>query len=142
MADKSTDKLMNELKTGKDISRFLAENAACIKNLNFTQYLADIMAQKGLSIKDLSDSSGISYSYVYHIVKGDKTPSRPKMLAIAFGLGATLDETQQMLRQAKHSLLYPRDRWDAVIIAALQRQLTVMEANELLEKLGETVFLV
>lgn len=142
MADKNTDKLMNELKSDKDINRFLTENAAYMRDLNFTQYLAGIMAQKNLSIKELSDRSGISYSYVYHIVKGDKTPGRLKMLAIAFGLGATLDETQQMLRQARLSLLYPRDRWDAVIITALQQRLSVMEANELLEKLGETVFLV
>lgn len=142
MADKNTDKLMNELKADKDIGCYLAENAAYMKDLNFSRYLADMIEQKDLSVSDVAERSGISYSYIYHIVKGHKNPSRPKVLAIAFGLSASLDETQQMLRQAGHSLLYPRDRWDAVIIAALQRRLTVMKANELLEKLGETVFLI
>ena len=141
MTDKNTDKLMNELKADNNINRYLAENAASLRSLNFSQYLADAIAQKQLSVSKVSERSGISYSYIYHIINDGKNPSRTKVLAIAFGLGATLDETQQMLRQAKHSLLYPRDRWDAVIIAALQQHLTVMQANELLEKLGETIFL-
>lgn len=142
MTDKNTDKLMNELKTDKDISRYLEENAAYLKDLNFGQYLSDMIAQKGLSVSDVAERSGISYSYVYHIANGDRNPSRSKILAIAFGLGATLDETQQMLRQARYGILYPRDKWDAVIITALRQRLTVIETNELLEKLGETVFLI
>ena len=141
MADKNTDKLMNELKSDKNINSFLAENAAEMTDLNLSRYISDMMAKKNLTIAAVANRSGIAYSYVYHIIKGDKNPSRRKMLAIAFGLSATVDETQHMLRQARQGLLYPRDKWDAVIISALQQGLNVMEANELLERLGETEFL-
>ena len=141
MIDKNTDKLMNELKDAKSIGDYLQDNAAEMRRLSLTDYLYKILAEKDMKRKTVVKNSGLDPSYVYHIFNGDKNPSRNKMLAIAFGLKATVDETQNMLRQSKQALLYPRDKWDAIIISALRQGLTVVETNELLEKLGETSFL-
>ncbi len=141
MIDKNTDKLMNELKDAKNIDDYLRDNAAEMRRLSLSDYLYKILAEKNMKRTTVVKNSGLDPSYVYHIFNGDKNPSRNKMLAIAFGLKATVDETQHMLRQSKQALLYPRDKWDAIIISALRQGLTVVETNELLEKLGETSFL-
>ena len=61
------------------------------------------------------------------------------MLAIALGLN--LDEVQYLLRYAGQGILYPRNEWDAVIISEVGQKLSVMQTNELLRDLGETILL-
>lgn len=73
---------------------------------------------------------------MYKIFGGEKKPSRDKLLAIAFGLGLSDQETQEMLKLSGNRELYPRDERDAVILFALQRSQSILEANELLDDQG------
>lgn len=70
--------------------------------------------------------------YVYKIFSGEKIPSRDKLIAIAFGLSLTDEETQKMLKLSGNRDLYARDERDALILFALQRGMTIYEINELL----------
>ena len=49
----------------------------------------------------------------------------------------TLAETNQLLRLAGLSHLYPRVREDTVLIYAVEHRATPQETNEMLEKAGE-----
>lgn len=70
--------------------------------------------------------------YVYQIFSGKKTPLRDKLIAIAFGMHLSDNETQKMLNLSGNRELYGKDGRDAIILFALQRGKTIFEANDLL----------
>lgn len=78
-------------------------------------------------------------TYVYKIFSGEKIPTRDKLLAIAFGLGLSDQETQYMLKLSGNRELYARDERDVWILSALQRKKSILEVNELLDKHGLSV---
>ena len=139
--DKDTDELFVELREDNDIKNYLRRNRAEFVQ-PLSEYLANLLAQKQLSKQAVIERSGVQREYAYHIFSGlKKNPSRPKILALAFAMGLTLEETQYLLRYAKQSPLYPRNPWDSIIISAIDQRLSVLQTNELLNQLGETVFL-
>lgn len=143
--DKDTDELFVELREDNDIKNYLRRNRAEFVQ-PLSEYLANLLAQKQLSKQAVIERSGVQREYAYHIFSGlKKNPSRPKILALAFAMGLTLEETQYLLRYAKQSPLYPRNpwdsTWDSIIISAIDQKLSVLQTNELLSQLGETLFL-
>ena len=55
-------------------------------------------------------------------------------------MNLNLSETQYLLRYGGYGILYPRDSYDAIIISAIEHNMTVAETAEtnlLLEQLGE-----
>lgn len=138
---KGTDELFVELKEEKNLQDYRDRN----KNeflLPLHEYLEKLLAEKNLLKREVIEQSGLNREYAYHIFSGiRKKPSRPKILALAIAMGLNLDEVQYLLRYAKQSPLYPRSPWDSVIISAVQQKLTVLQTNELLHRLGETLLL-
>ena len=103
----------------------------------FNNLLYDIMAEKKLSAKDMILRTGIERSYFYHILNGTKHPGRNMVLRVAFSLGASLSETNHLLKLAGLSDLYPRIRRDAALIFCLQRKYTLSATNDFLINEGE-----
>ena len=138
---KSTDELFTELKTEKNPDDWRKRNLKeFVTPLN--EYLQKLLEEKNLERADVIEQSGLNREYAYHIFSGKKNnPSRQKILALAIAMGLNLDEIQYLLRYAQHGILYPRNAWDAVIISAVEQKLSVLQTNELLESLGETLFL-
>ena len=138
---KSTDELFTELKTEKNLEGWRSLNQKeFVEPLN--EYLKKILAEKNLSKQEVIEHSGLNREYAYHIFSGKKNnPSRAKILALAVAMGLNLDEVQYLLRYAGQGVLYPRNDWDAVIISAVEQKLSVMQTNELLHNLGETILL-
>ena len=98
----------------------------------FCHFLYELMEKYKISSKDMINASGIERSYFYHILSGQKVPSRNIVLRIALCLGATLTETNQLLRLSHQGALYPKIRRDAAIIFAIERKYTMQQANEFL----------
>ena len=96
-----------------------------------------MMQRRGLYPKDMIHRCGIERSYFYHILNGNKRPSRNMILRIAFCLHADLNETERLLRLSGAARLYPRIRRDALLIFAIQQKYTMEAANELLAREGE-----
>ena len=63
------------------------------------------------------------------------------MLALALALQLTPHEAQHLLYYARCPRLYVRDAWDSIIWHALEKQMSVTEANLLIEELGEAPLL-
>lgn len=138
---KDTDELFTELKSERNFEDWRNRNREeFIAPLN--EYLKYLLQEKNLDRAEIIERSGLNREYAYHIFSGKKNnPSRPKLLALAIAMGLNLDEIQYLLRYARHGPLYPRNQWDAVIISAVEQKLNIIQTNELLYSLGETIFL-
>ena len=104
---------------------------------SFCNYLYELMEKRHLSARDMIDRTGIHRSYFYAVLAGQKIPSKNVTLRISLTMGCSLAETNQLLRLAGLSSLYPRFRTDTVLIYAVEHKATSQETNEMLEKAGE-----
>ena len=136
MYEKSTDELFNALKEDPDVEQFLANNQQ-----EFSEplhvYLTKLRKEKKLSIPFLCKELNCVPAHIYHIFSGTKKPSRERLAALSRAMNLNLEETQYLLRYGGFGILYPRNPWDAVVISAIEHQLSVVEMNELLRHLGE-----
>ena len=130
MNEKNTDTLQQELMSTNNLDRFLTENDASFRDVPLQEAIQRIFDEKGMSKAQLAKQSGISEVYLHHLFSGRRFPSRNRLLCLCFGLGATVDEAQSLLQQARHAPLYSRDRRDAIIIFALSHHMTLFEAND------------
>ncbi len=129
---KTTDDLVNEIKESSNILDFLAENHEEMQLNGLVSYLEEWLREKDLTKADVVRRSNLNRAYVYQIFLGRKYPSRDKVIALAFGMGLTAEETQKLLKQASYRELYPRDPRDALLLYAVEHDMTILDANELL----------
>ena len=130
MNEKNTDTLQQELMSTNNLDRFLTENDASFRDVPLQDAIQRIFDEKGMSKAQLAKQSGISEVYLHQLFSGRRFPSRSRLLCLCFGLGATVDEAQSLLQQARHAPLYSRDRRDAIIIFALSHHMTLFEVND------------
>lgn len=130
MNEKNTDTLQQELMSTNNLDRFLTENDASFRDVPLQEAIQRIFDEKGMSKAQLAKQSGISEVYLHQLFSGRRFPSRSRLLCLCFGLGATVDEAQTLLQQARHAPLYSRDRRDAIIIFALSHHMTLFEVND------------
>ena len=138
---KDTGELENEIKKAPDVRDFWEENTGDMQAFTLAGFLQKLLAEKQLTRQQVAAATGLDKSYVYHIFAGQKRPGREKLLAIALAMRLDERDAQHLLHYGGAPSLYPRDRWDSILLHALHRHLSVMEANDLLDKLGETTLL-
>lgn len=131
-----TATMNDELKKATDIRDFLKKNKENMIDGNLTNHLNQMLADKDITVADVVRGSYLDRGYVYQIFSGKKTPSRDKLIAIAFGMHLSGDETQKMLKISGNRELYARDARDAIILFSLQRKMPIYEANSLLDSNG------
>lgn len=138
---KDTAKLMEELKSFSDFNSFFEENKEQVAEVSVCDYLSGLIAEKGLNKADVIKNAELSETYAYQIFSGiKKAPSRSKLLSLSFGMGLSLEETQEMLKKTGYAPLYAKIPYDSIIIYGLYKRLSVLQVNELLyEYLGETL---
>lgn len=130
MNEKNTDTLQQELMSTNNLDRFLTENDASFRDVPLQEAIQRIFDEKGMSKAQLAKQSGISEVYLHQLFSGRRFPSRSRLLCLCFGLGATVDEAQSLLQQARHAPLYSRDRRDAIVIFGLSHGMTLGEIND------------
>lgn len=130
MKKKNTSDLQNELTATADLSRFLSDNRDYFVSQPFAELLQELFLSSGLSKAALAKRSGTSEVYLYQIFAGGRTPSRDRALCLCFGLGAELEETQELLKQSGFAQLYAKDRRDAIIIYGLSHHMELQEMND------------
>ena len=138
---KDTDELFVELKEEKNLENYLSRNQNEFV-IPLHEYLKNLLKEKNLDLKEIVRKSNLNRVYAYHIFSGQrKNPSRPKILAIGIAMDLNLKEIQYLLKYAELPPLYPRSQWDSIIISAVEQNLNVFETNNLLNQLGEKIFL-
>ena len=130
MERKNTDQLQQELMTGNDLSRVLSDNDASFQQHDLQETLQALFERRSISKTMLAKQSGISEVYLHQVFSGRRTPSRNRLLCLCFGLGASVDEAQDLLRHARLAPLYSRDRRDAILIFGLSHNMTLAQVND------------
>ena len=100
-----------------------------------------LLKQKKLKRARVIQDSGLEKAYVYQIFKGEKKPSRDKLIALAFGLHLNIEETQRMLKLGGCSELYARTKRDALILFCIFRKKSIYDTDAALYKWGLTTLL-
>lgn len=136
---KTTDELLKLLNSTKSIESYFDNNSQSIIDISLTEYLNSVIEENDLTRSYIIQKSNLSSVYVYKILSGERHPQRDKLICLCFGMNMTLSQTQLALRLAGHSILYPKNRRDSIIIFALNERANLMECNEALYNLNENI---
>lgn len=119
-----TISIENMLRMSKSFEEFekLFSNDLMNENLLLGLYLNFLLDKYNFTPTNVSGQIGKSESYVRKIVASEKlNPSRDVLLAICVRIGATVEETQILLRYAGKAPLYARRKRDVIIWFALSK---------------------
>ena len=134
---KNTDDLQQELIRSSNLNRFLSENQQQFCSERIADCLNDLFQKKNISKAMLAKRAGISEIYLHQIFAGRRNPSRNRLICLCYGLGASIDETQDLLRRCGFAQLYPKLRRDAIIYYGLVHQVDLFEISDKLSAEGE-----
>jgi hypothetical protein len=89
-----------------------------------------------MSKAEVIRSADIDRTYCYQIFDGKHKPTRDKLIRLSFGLHLTVPQTQQLLKTAQISPLYPRVVRDVLILKCLFQGKDVHSCNDNLAEHG------
>lgn len=134
---KTTEELENDLKsiqTSEALEKWMDLNRGSY--ILFCDCFKRISDEKGVRPADLVGKIALSKAYIYAVAKGEKVPSKKAVIMIALGMGATVEETNLLLKSSGNKELYPKKEEDSVIEFGIRNGWTVYQIEELLEKRG------
>ena len=134
---KSTDELINDLKK-QDQTSFLENETDYVQSGG--AYLSKLLKEHHLQPGNLIRDLELERSYAYQILRGTRKPTRILLLRIGFYLQLSLSEFQRMLSICQRAILYPRNRFDAAIIYALEHDMSIDDLNDLLEEISQLFY--
>ena len=141
MEKKNTDGLQQELMDSPDLEQFLSQNQEQFVNKSVSELLNHLFEKKYISKATLAKQSGMSEIYLHQIFAGRRNPSRNRLLCLCYGLGASVEETQELLKLCGIAQLYPKLKRDAIIYYGLLHGLSLFEINDkLFDENEETLF--
>ena len=131
----STDELLRLLFKERSLEQFLQRNESAYLNTGFSDYLSAWCKTHREVPEQLIRRANLEKSFGHQLFSGKRKPSRDTVIQLAFAMGADVAETQEMLKIARKSLLYPRIKRDTVIIYCLHNHISLMDAEIILEDL-------
>ena len=132
MKKKPTDQLMDSLKSSPSIENYIDMEQSHLIDSTIADYLNELITTKSLKKSQVIRGAELHEIYGYQIFSGTRTPSRDKLIALAFGMRLSLEEAQQLLKYSGMAPLYPKNARDSVVIWGLSHALTICATNELL----------
>ncbi len=120
----SLEQMLKEIKKARKLNEIILPKMTAIN-------------RGSISNEALAELIGCSRAYVYGIMAGKKHPEKDMMLRIAFVLGMSVDETQEMLKTAQRAVLSSKDRRDVCIIFGLANGLDMETMDEVLVEQGQ-----
>ena len=130
MDKKNTDGLQQELMDSTDLSQFLSRNQEQFVDKSVAELLNHLFEKKNISKAALAKQAGMSEIYLHQIFAGRRTPSRNRLLCLCYGLEASIEETQELLRLCGMAELYPKLKRDAIIYYGLLHKLDLFVIND------------
>lgn len=137
--DDGTSTLLHRLFEAPDIASFLEGDGDFGALPAFHVFITALCRTDGLVPEQVIRRAAIDRTYGHQLFNGTRRPSRDKVLQLAFGLGLTVEGAQELLKIARKSALYPRIRRDAAILYCLNRGIDILETQNTLQALGETL---
>ncbi len=137
---KDTDNLKQELMETADLDGFLSENAESFSSRSVQDLLNELYINTDLSKAELARRSGVSTVYLHQLFSGRRNPSRDKLICLMIGMGASLEDTQELLKRGGFAVLYAKDKRDAIIIFGITHGKDLAQINDdLFDKQVETL---
>lgn len=141
MKKKDTYDLQQELMDSSDLTQFLSKNTEQFVDKSVTEALNQLFLRKNISKAALAKQAGMSEIYLHQIFAGRRNPSRNRLLCLCYGLEASVEETQELLKLCGMAQLYPKLKRDAIIYYGLLHKLSLFEINDkLFDENEETLF--
>lgn len=134
---KNTDDLRQELMESPDLDQFLTDNQEDFDGGKIGEMLNALFQKRRVSKAALAKLSGMSEVYLHQVFAGRRNPSRSRLLCLCFGLDATVEETQLLLKHCGHAQLYPKNRRDAIILYGLANDMDLFDVNDKLFRENE-----
>lgn len=128
--NKGTDDLQQKLMKAADLRQFIEENEDQFTRENVADALNELFLRRDISKATLAKNSGMSEVYLHQVFAGHRHPSRNRLLCLCFGMEASLEEAQTLLKKCGYAQLYPRLKRDAVVIYGLLHKMTLYEIND------------
>ena len=127
---KDTNNLRQELMEAPSLDQFLSENQDSFNRDSICELLNRLFQKRRISKATLAKRSGMSEVYLHQVFSGRRSPSRSRLLCLCFGLSASLEETQELLKQCGFAQLYPKDRRDAIILYGILNGMDLFGVND------------
>ena len=115
-----------------DLDRFFAEHRLVRHEESVREVLEILLRERRMTKAELSKRACVNESYLYEILSGRKRPSRDRMLCLCFGLGLSLEESQEILRRCGYEKLFPKRKRAALLCRCLENGWDVLRTNEAL----------
>lgn len=128
--------MLRRLLKTRNLQDFLGKNEEAMQVPPFCAYITGLCRDSGQSQESIIRRSTIERTYGHQLFNGTRKPSRDKVIQLAFGFGMDVERTQEMLRIARKSPLYPKIKRDAAILYCIGRGADIMETQTLLLDLG------
>ncbi|MCD2492984.1 XRE family transcriptional regulator [Lacrimispora sp. NSJ-141] len=141
MDRKTTDellKILGDVTSERALEKYVEDHTKKPEG-SLSGYLEKTLAEKGLEKSSVIQASGLQRNYGYQIFSGTRGAGRDKLLALCIAMKMTAKEVQKALQLAGLNGLYARVRRDAVLIFAVNKGLSVLDTNELLDEMGESI---
>lgn len=135
MTERLTEQVLQELVEAPTLDAFIEGHDFPAETLH--EFLCHMLEKKNLKRSRVVRMADLNETFGYQIFTGARSPSRDKVLQIAFAMALTLRETNRALRTAGVSSLNPKCRRDAIIIFCIDQGCSLQKVNEELYRLGE-----
>ena len=131
----STEELLGLLFKESDPGRFFQQNEPAFLTISFGEYMSLWCKKHDKVPEHIIRRANLDKSYGHQLFSGKRNPSRDTVLQLAIAMGAGYEQTQEMLRIAGKSQLYPRIKRDAAIIYCINNNKPLTDIQILLEEL-------
>ena len=130
MREKSTSDLNQELMSQPNLDQYITENETYFSDADIAGLLAGLYETCSLSKAELARRAGMSEVYLHQVFSGRRKPSRDRLLCLCIGMGAGLEDVQQLLKRVGYASLYPKLKRDAIIGHGLLHRTPLAEIND------------
>ena len=127
----STTQLLDIIKSDENLT--LEQLLLQVPEIDFVTYLETLFLKKDVSKSELIKMTNLHRTYAYQIFNGQKKPSRSKIIQIALALQLDIRETNNLLSLSDNGYLYPKVRYDAIILYALEHKKSIIDTNLILD---------
>ena len=131
----STEELLALLFKTSSLPLFLEGEISDITLPAFHEYISSLCIAQNDIPEHVIQRSGLEKSFGHQLFSGRRTPSRDTVLQLAFGFSLSVTDTQELLKVARKSPLYPRVKRDSAIIYCLFHGKSIVDTQIILHDL-------
>lgn len=134
-----TSTLLQKLFKTSNLKGFIERNAKDMEIPLFHIYISELCQTMGEVPERVIKMASIERTYGHQLFNGTRKPSRDKVIQLAFGFGLDVDGTQNLLKIAQKSVLYPKIKRDAAILYCISHNIGIVETQSMLNDMGLTL---